>query len=474
MKVKVVLAMVVVIIALFLVMRGGGQRDDAATELLKRQSRAEAVAVPTDAQRAAEADAIFEGLVAEGKGMPLPETLIAKPDGKGGWMVGMEGGEHVAQLPFAPGHLRTPPPAQTAIHENPGYLGADACRECHQERHASFVHTAHHKTSAAAGAETLQGDFQDGGNALATMTDQVSFEMLLRDGAYLQRAKFFDWRFEIPIDMVFGSAKLGQTHLFWHEDALYQACVSYLTAADSWGNSPGYVEGDAMYGRPITHRCVECHSTYVDVRPGENHFTPGTMVFGISCERCHGPGQRHVEHHRRNTDDRTARHISVPTDFTRAQQLDLCGQCHFGVPRLKGDPFQFRPGDQLTEFYEPDTSQSQGGVHTTNQLTRLSLSRCFSETEMTCTDCHDPHQNERGNSALFSRRCLECHQSEHCGMQAQLGASISDNCIDCHMPKQESEEMFLRTSSGREFPKLRDHHIRVDQEATRSFLETQQ
>ena len=90
---------------------------------------------------------------------------------------------------------------------------------------------------------------------------------------------------------------------------------------------------------------------------------------------------------------------------------------------------------------------------------------------MGCVECHNPHRNERGKLKLFSQRCLECHQQEHCGMQGQLGERLAENCIDCHMPVRASKNLQVETDQGNIFPPLRDHFIRVDQEATTEFLE---
>ncbi len=90
---------------------------------------------------------------------------------------------------------------------------------------------------------------------------------------------------------------------------------------------------------------------------------------------------------------------------------------------------------------------------------------------MTCTDCHDPHQFERGNMRLFSDRCVKCHQPSTCGKFEQLGASIAENCIECHMPPNYAEDIKI-ASDGEVFkPTMRDHHIRISTEATERFLE---
>ena len=272
--------------------------------------------------------------------------------------------------------------------------------------------------------------------------------------------------------MVFGSSKMGESHAFWDGERLYQANCSYLTGSDRWINSPGFRDGDATYDRPIFPGCIECHTTYVDVRKMPNHYTPQSLIPGVSCERCHGPGQEHAEYHEANPEVKQSRFVSVPSELTRQQQLDVCGQCHSSNKRLNERPaFQFRPGDRLEDHYDMVELEADDAneVHTSNQAARLVLSECFRQSEMACVECHDPHHNERGNSALFSQRCLKCHQTEQCGMESEMGEALADNCIECHMPLR-AGRLFTESASGRIFPPLRDHHVRVDSEATRRYL----
>jgi hypothetical protein len=111
-----------------------------------------------------------------------------------------------------------------------------------------------------------------------------------------------------------------------------------------------------------------------------------------------------------------------------------------------------------------------GGIHTANQLNRLSMSRCFQESEMTCTSCHNPHLNQRGKKVEFTASCLICHQSEHCGMADELGEKISENCVECHMPMGDNENMTLQVTGGSFTVRMIDHYIRVDQQATEEYL----
>lgn len=462
----------------YLVSGGGGSDDADVAQNLKTRRLAEqsqtAVAKKTKTEPKKATD--WRELERLGKSPAIPDELFITPNENGGsWVISPMEREEGAEIPFGIGKFPDRPPSdQDLVHENPGFLGTDACQECHQEKHDGFVHTAHYLTSRWPSKDSIAGSFQESLNVLETKTPSVAFKMVERDNKFYQRVFFFGWEFEVPMDIVIGSSKLGQSFLYWHGDRLYQNQVTYIRTADRWTNSPGYLDGDAQFARRIQARCVDCHFTYIDYREAPNHFTEKSIIMGVGCERCHGPGQKHVEYHRANKNEKVGKFVSVPSDLTREQQMDLCGQCHSTVTRLKNDnPFSFRPGDKFSDFYEaPDPENEGNSVHSSNQIARLMKSKCFQETEMACADCHNPHKQERGDTQLFSNRCMKCHQSDDCGLSGQEtpGLNLQENCIDCHMQLTLTKNLRATIAGEGVFPPLRDHYIHVNEEATRSYL----
>ena len=160
--------------------------------------------------------------------------------------------------------------------------------------------------------------------------------------------------------------------------------------------------------------------------------------------------------------------------LSREQTNDVCAQCHFGLgDRKSGVPFSFRPGDKLSDHWRfaPKSESMEGGVHSSNQLARLSLSKCFSKSaSMTCSDCHRIHQDDRKNIKLYSEKCVQCHAPEHCGASEQVGVSIGENCIDCHMAMGQDTHVAVKRNETTEFPLLRDHYIRILPAETERYL----
>ena len=75
----------------------------------------------------------------------------------------------------------------------------------------------------------------------------------------------------------------------------------YAEKGGFWGMNPGYDRPDyAGSVRPIFYECMFCHNGYPKVPEGANRDTAQATYLqplpeGIDCQRCHGPGQSHVD-----------------------------------------------------------------------------------------------------------------------------------------------------------------------------------
>jgi Cytochrome c554 and c-prime len=353
------------------------------------------------------------------------------------------------------------------------YVGDGACKACHQGIAESYERTAHHFTSQMPASSVLEGEFTQGPNTLRTLDPNLHFVMSAARGSYYETAVFGTPPDEVKqterIDLVVGSGKRGQTYLYWKGDRLFELPVTYWTPLKGWVNSPGYREGTADFDRAVVPRCLECHATYFQEEPGsavENRYMKSSGVLGISCEKCHGPGRQHVELERRGKGSAAAAsngdlEIVNPPKLTRDRQIDVCAECHGGPGDQKAPAFSFVPGERLADYLivQPDP-EAKVDVHG-NQAALLERSKCYqSSTKLTCNYCHDVHAPER-EAASYSDRCLTCHKVENCGEFAKRGAEIAKNCVDCHMPVQDSN-VIVSSVDGKEVKmRVRSHWIKV-------------
>jgi len=295
-------------------------------------------------------------------------------------------------------------------------------------------------------------------------------------------------------DVVVGSGRRGQTYLFWSGDLLFELPISFWTSTREWINSPGYPDGQVHFDRPIIPRCLECHTTWFRALPanaasprslgdaasgsslpasaatGENNrFDPGSLVLGIGCEKCHGPGRLHVERERSpHPPPLGSREEAIvnPARLPHDRQLDLCALCHAGVGLSLQPPLSYRPGDLLAAYLliDPPPPGTPVDVHG-DQVAALERSRCFTSGALTCSTCHNVHAKQEDVDA-FSVHCLSCHKAEACGRYKHLGEVIRTRCVECHMPEGKSSD--LHSSTGGRFlqAQLRTHQIGIYPGAT--------
>jgi hypothetical protein len=360
------------------------------------------------------------------------------------------------------------------------YAGSAACAACHQDIYQQHVKTAHWLTSRRSDSNNILGSHLPPGNRFyynpqvylaVEKNDSAIWQVEYVNGAEQTRA---------PMNITVGSGKRGETFLYWYHDKLLQLPLTWFTELHQWTNSPGF-SNRVIFRRPATSRCLECHSTYFQVTsaPGvePEDFSHTNILYGVDCEKCHGPAAQHVTFHKQNPMERTARYIINPRNFTRAQSLDLCRLCHGGRLAKTKPSFGFQAGDKLEDFFAIDTTTKNAAdldVHG-NQYGRLAASKCFQRSQMTCLSCHSPHSNETGQKALFSQRCMTCHNPQHgtfCKAKDRVGPSISANCIDCHMPEERSRSIMVLLQ-GENIPTaatMRSHFISIYPDVTKTFL----
>ena len=361
------------------------------------------------------------------------------------------------------------------------FAGSLSCSGCHKDVYEQHLKTAHFQTSGLPSADNIKGSFDTGKNSYA-FNNSVVVRMEKRDSGFYQVEYFRGVEKKARrFDIVVGSGTMGQSFLNWNGNHLFQLPITYFTAANQWSNSPGFPDR-VVFNRVITSRCMECHSTYAETisTPGKEpeQFDHQKMIYGVDCEKCHGPAKDHVAFHTEYPEDTLGKFIVNPATLSRQQNLDLCALCHGGRLQKTKPSFQFVAGKNLSDYFNVDTSvpdPDKIDVHG-NQYGLLRASECFKmSSTLTCNSCHDPHQNEKGKLQTFSNRCMNCHSEQKnnfCKMAHTLGPVIKTNCVDCHMPVKPSRAIavFLPNARTPTAALIRSHFIAVYPEESKRLI----
>lgn len=364
------------------------------------------------------------------------------------------------------------------------FAGSGKCIACHKNIYDTHIYTAHFLTSGIATEKNIKGSFDVGKNTYEYNNGSIIAMEKRENGfyqvAYINGQEKKSQRF----DIFFGSGTKGQSYASWQKNKLLQMPVTYFTSADQWSNSPGYPNKIA-FNRPITSRCLECHSTFIqkisEEKKEPEDFDRNQVILGVDCERCHGPAAKHVEFQTQNPKETKGQFIIDPARLSRQQSLDMCALCHGGRLQKTKPSFEFITGDKLSDYFLIDTAAKDANnidVHG-NQSGLLGASKCFKNSKtLTCITCHNTHENEKGKNELFAQRCMSCHNNEHknvvqCTMTSFLGSSIKANCIDCHMPELPSMAIavLLQGATSPTPAKMRSHFIKVYPDETKKVLD---
>jgi predicted CXXCH cytochrome family protein len=187
---------------------------------------------------------------------------------------------------------------------------------------------------------------------------------------------------------------------------------------------------ETSMGRVLTpyleKRCLGCHGA---------PRTHGTSVeTGVACENCHGPGQPHLAALSAHSKDLA---MWSPNKLPMAERMRPCTQCHAGSSIVE-DPM---PDDVLIS----------------DQVTALKNSECWRQSggEITCINCHDPHQDAPRSvlDARAEKTCLRCHSATVKNHAALCPVNRTTGCAGCHM-LDETRGAFV----------IAEHWIRVNPE----------
>jgi hypothetical protein len=257
------------------------------------------------------------------------------------------------------------------------YVGSLACQACHPDIYAEFSKTGHNLILNPASLASRPGYYPYGdlpGPPPGQSWDDASYVI----GGFWWKVRFIG----------------RQGHV------ITGAQTQYNLETDRW------VAYEAGTVQP--YDCGPCHTTgykYEGRQNGMEGIVGTWALNGIQCERCHGPGSKHVD---------------APYDFpmTINRSAAMCGECH-----IRGDVSKIPAENGFINDYE-----QYNEIHATKKI------------NFACVDCHNPHislhELNPTRASAIKVTCKTCHYEEAAAFASSslphygLG---SIDCIECHM-----------------------------------------
>ena len=341
------------------------------------------------------------------------------------------------------------------------FVGSRACVRCHADLAATFFA---HPMGRSLGRVDAVTRIEHGSPGPVARDGDREYLVVEREGVTEHIERVIDdmgliYEQAVPVHFALGSGRRGRSYLTEREGRLFQSPLGWYTQRGCWDLSPGYRDDRSLrFERVIDDSCLYCHAGRTQPAPGRvgpsgRFSVPVFFEEAIGCERCHGPGGRHVarmeriraqEEHETQPINTSDTDIVNPSHLSPERREAVCNQCHLAgaavIPRLGRGFFDFRPGDLLDDtlvVLESNAGDHQAAVSHTEQMR---ASRCFtaSNGSLGCTSCHDPHAVPAADDrdVFYRARCHACHGDEACGLSVLQRVERADNsCIRCHMPK---------------------------------------
>ena len=370
------------------------------------------------------------------------------------------------------------------LHDTVDYVGMQECKTCHHEIHQTFVHTGMGQSFDRASPEKSKGKFpimhlpwkERRGTPIYDPKTGFHYQAFWRNDSLFirqyesdaQQRNLVTFMREEYIPYIIGSGQHTNSHFWTDGSYVYQAPLTFYTQKGIWDLPPGYEQQNIGFNRKIDMECMSCHNAMPKVAKNAKNFFE-KIPLGIDCERCHGPGELHVNLKKQgilvDTSKYADRSIVNPKRLPYRLQVDICQRCHLqGNNVLKeGKHFDdFRPGMALKDVFEiyMPKYENEDYFVMAGHADRFQKSACFigsnkgdaeaynPNLNFTCINCHNPHVSVKAtNNERFNNTCIGCHQAEskrsalHDCKLPKAKRIHKAGCVGCHMPGSSAEDI---------------------------------
>ena len=331
------------------------------------------------------------------------------------------------------------------IYSDVSHLGINACKDCHYDIYQTFINNGMGSSFNYAKKENSSSIFD---TVLYDNKLDITYHPHWNNDSLFVSKYFhqFDYIDSNYIEYIIGSGHHTNSHIINHNGYLYQAPFTFYTQDSILDFPPGFESGNnSRFEREIGLECMTCHNAYPDFVLGStNKFNK--IPTGIDCERCHGPGELHVNNIQSGNIVDTSYFydysIVNPASLSIDLQNEICSRCHIqGNSVLQYDKsfYDFRPGMYLNEvmdIYFPRYENADDEFIMASHVDRLKQSKCFikSDNQISCIDCHNPHKSvHQANPAIYNSTCFSCHNNNDCNDSFENKEKLNNDCISCHM-----------------------------------------
>jgi predicted CXXCH cytochrome family protein len=374
---------------------------------------------------------------------------------------------------------RSTPAASETAARPPAYVDNQICLGCHVEEGQQWQESHHAKAMEPATVATVRGDFS---NRVFEHRGVISRFFKRGDSFFVNTEGPDGSLADFQIKYTFGVLPLQQYLIEMPGGRLQPLGIAWDEPGRKWFHLLPHEKtppGDVLHwtGRYQTANtmCLVCHTTNFEkgYEPAKDTFHSKWSEPNVSCQSCHGPGERHVAWEQ--SQQGAQKSASIDAQGTRGLTVDLkraaarkktenCAPCHSRRSELVASP---APGAPLLDDFLPSFLVAGLYHDDGQQLDEVYVDGSFRQSLMhqkgvTCTDCHNAHTGKlklQGNAV-----CAQCHRTDPNPRFPGAAGNFDSPAHHFHKPESKGAECGSCHMPSRTYMQIQsrpDHAIRV-------------
>jgi predicted CXXCH cytochrome family protein len=337
-----------------------------------------------------------------------------------------------------------------------GSVSNEACAGCHAAIYKSYARTPMARASGPAIQNVVPADFFHPGSGVHYRVYSEAGHVWLSferpgDPAVRGRRELLYY---------IGSIRRGLSYLFAQDGFLFESPVNWYSGERRWDMAPAYQNArEIPLNLPAYTSCLRCHVSGMraPAKGTDNLYpVPPFLHAGVTCERCHGPGTAHIA----TAQNGTSGSVINPAKLAPERRDAVCMQCHLegkvAIERPGRHAYEFQPGESLSKYvrYYILAGSSEGRLGGVSQVEAMAQSVCKKKSGdgMSCTSCHDPHDQPSPEERVsyYRAKCLTCHGTDF----GTRHHAAQPDCTSCHMPASTSTDVAHTQVTDHRIPRL--------------------
>lgn len=345
------------------------------------------------------------------------------------------------------------------------FVGSYVCKSCHLKEYHEWKKSDHFHAMARANDSTVRGNFHN----VTIDVNGMKYLFYKKNGNFMVHAPGSGGRYrEYKIAYTFGWTPLQQYLVRFPKGKLQALTIAWDVNKKKWFSlypNQKITPKDWLFW---THgamnwntMCADCHSTNLKqnfIAKSDSFHTTWSGI-NVSCESCHGPGEKHVKYMRslngKPPDMRKMeKNLRMISGISSHKLVDECARCHSLREQLRNS---FDHNGSFMDSYNPqlphpDNYFPDGQIKQEDYVYGSFLQSKMYHYGISCTNCHNPHTMHL--KLIGNKLCTSCHDAHiydtpgHYHHKMNTKASL---CINCHMPGRYYMQVDFR----------RDHSFRI-------------